>query len=167
MPLALAAPPPEVLWATAFAVAGLLLLAGRGRPEPARPLRERVEPVGGGPSERDVERAIHWLPQAAGFNDRRRAARRAGPPTPVRVAWTPGGTAHDGLVLDRSAGGLCLATDRPHREGAALFVRPEGAAADCPWVAVAVRNCRACKDYFLAGVAFDEPPPLTILLQFG
>jgi hypothetical protein len=85
----------------------------------------------------------------------------------VRVALTPDGHAEEGVVVDRSTGGLCLALDRTYPDGTTLFVRPNVATTDCPWVAVVVRHCRGCRDYQLAGVEFPAPPGWNVLLQFG
>ena len=100
-------------------------------------------------------------------HDRRKSTRRGGPVTAVGVAHTPGGQAEEGVVVDRSAGGLCVALDRPYPDGTTLYLRPEATAADCPWVATVVRHCRGCQDYYLAGVEFPAALPLNVLLQFG
>ena len=170
MSFALAPFPVEVYWASGVTVAAALYVAVRRaarRPPPVRSLRERVEGVDGGPPDEDIDRALHWLPPDPGASDRRKSVRRGGPVTPVRVARTPGGHAEEGVVVDRSTGGLCLALDRLYQDGSTLFVRPDVATADCPWVAVTVRHCRGCRDYHLAGVEFPAPPPWNVLLQFG
>jgi hypothetical protein len=119
----------------------------------------------------DVERMLNWLP-ADGAGERRRSPRRAGPPTPVRVAANSDEDPDDpdatieGLVLNRSAGGLCFAVERPFREGDKLFLWVEDAE-NFPWVPIIVRHCRASEGFFLIGCEFRHSLPLTVLLQFG
>ena len=112
---------------------------------------------------------LNWLPPSAG-GERRRAARRGGPPTGVRVAVVPTSewvATSEGLILDRSADGLCVAVERPFREGDEIYLWSEGAASDFSWVAVVIQNCRDCGGYFLLGCEFRESLPLAVRLQFG
>src|SRR5262249_10895019 len=46
-----------------------------------------------------------------------------------------------GVVLDRSTGGLRIASEVPVPPGCSLQIRAEEATPDTPWVAVAVRAC--------------------------
>jgi hypothetical protein len=115
----------------------------------------------------DIDQLINWLPQDSG-GERRRALRRTGQPTDIRIAISPTDKAIDkGLVLDRATGGLCFAIEKPLREGEVLFLRAAGAAPELPWVAVIVRHCRDCGEYFLIGCQFKESLSLTARLQFG
>jgi hypothetical protein len=131
----------------------------------ARTLQEKVA-SGSNVYGTDLDRMLHWLPQE-GDGERRRALRRSGQLTRIRVARTPGGKAvADGLVLDRSTGGLGFAVEQPFRKGDVVFLWVAGG--DFPRVAVTVRHCRNCGDYFQIGCEFRETGlPLTVLLQFG
>lgn len=145
------------------------VLLGR-RPRTARSLREKVEGKAGADQDADIDGMLNWLPRDGGA-DRRRSPRRAGPPTPIRVAASaeegPDTPLDEALVLDRATGGLCFAIERLLPAGAEVFLRVEGAEPDFPWVPVSVRHCRDCGEFFLVGCRFREQLPLTILLQFG
>jgi hypothetical protein len=117
------------------------------------------------------ERMLQWLPpDVAG--ERRGGIRRAGRPTPVRVATSSDDDPDDpeatieGLVINRSTGGLCLAVEQPFRVEDKIFLWVEDAE-NFPWVPVVVRHCRDCGGYFLVGCEFRHSLPLTVLLQFG
>ena len=117
----------------------------------------------------DIDQMLNWLPQDQAA-ERRRSTRRTGPPTAIRVAPAPTddpGAGTEGLVLDRAPGGLCFAIEQPLATGKEVFLRVEGAEPDFPWVAVTVRHCRDCGEYFLIGCEFGQVLPLNIRLQFG
>src|SRR5436189_5554770 len=89
----------------------------RGRNRPVRTLRDKVAPDAHA-RQVDLDRMLNWLPQEEA--ERRRAPRRGGEPTAIRVAVVPTeqpNAADEALVLDRAAGGLCLAVERPFRQG--------------------------------------------------
>ncbi len=138
----------------------------RPRRSSVRSLREKVADRVGAARAGDVDRMLNWLPPDAG-DARRRSIRRGGPPTAIRVARAPTadpeGTA-EGLVLDRSEGGLCVAVERPVRAGDMVYLR---AAPDSSWVGVVVRHCRDCGGYFLLGCQYPDGLPLADRLQFG
>jgi len=160
------------LWGAVAAVLIPLWLAFLLRPRPraaVRTLRDKVEDKVSGVQIADIDRMLNWLPQD-GAGERRRATRRGGPPTLIRISRIPTGDpalGDEGLVLDRSSGGLCVAAERPFQEGDELYLRVEGAGPDFPWVAVTVRHGRDRGEFFLIGCEFQERLPLTVLLQFG
>jgi hypothetical protein len=136
-----------------------------------RTLRVKVAEKFGGRRSKELESELNWLPPDPGA-DRRRALRRAGPPTPIRVAASAqqgpdAPPADEALVLDRATGGLCFAVECPLPAGGEAFLRVEGSGPDFPWVAVCVRHCRDCGEFFLIGCQFRDKLPLNILLQFG
>jgi hypothetical protein len=155
--------PSGAYWALGLAASATLLVAGRslfGRR--ARTLRERVARPDGAPPPEALDQARERFSA-----DRRREPRRDGPPTPVLLTRSQNCPPGEGVVVDRSSGGLCLAADRPYLEGAALFLRPERATAGFPWVEVVVRHCRGCRDYYLVGVEFFIRPERDVMAEFG
>src|SRR5438045_1766629 len=155
--------------------AALALLAGllwwrRPRPD-RRSLAEKLGSLDGRPGDADIDRALAWLPPEQDLVDRRRALRRTGPPTPIWVSVgygpEPLAGAEEGLVLDRSTGGLCFAAHRPLVVGIDVVLRAGDAPVGSPWVAATVRYCRRCGDCYLVGCAFRGAPPWDVLLLFG
>ena len=162
---------PQLVWTVAAAGAALLLalLLWVARPRHVRSLREKVGDTAGGARDHDIDLVLNWLPPEAG-NDRRRSPRRGGAPISIRVAGLPNGDpreADEGLVLDRSTGGLCFAAHRPFHEGIGVYVRAASAPVGTPWVGVVVRHCRDHGDHFLIGCSFTGTPPWNVLLLFG
>jgi hypothetical protein len=98
--------------------------------------------------------------------DRRQWPRRKGNRLPVLVRGA-GTEPIEAWVLDRSEGGIGLLVDDPIAVGTALSIRPAGASAAVPWLAVEVRVCRSIVGGVALGCHFVEPPPLHILLLFG
>jgi hypothetical protein len=98
--------------------------------------------------------------------DKRRALRRRGNPVPVLVS---DGLIPDvqGLVLNRSRGGLCLCVPHSVEVGQTIAVRtqqfPEGLAA----VQLRVRHCQRKGDGYRLGCQFVEELPWTAILMFG
>ncbi len=109
-------------------------------------------------------------PPIARHDERRRSIRRSGLPTPIQVidpksARKPKPV--EAYVLDRSTGGLRLATETAFAAGTILGVRPGSAPADFDWVKLVVRNCREVGDYFELGCQFELELELSKLLMFG
>ena len=105
----------------------------------------------------------------AGREDRRSSVRRGGEPLKVFVApGTDGAEAGEGLVVDRSRGGLCLVVNEPVEQGSLLRVRaahvPDD---DTQWVPVYVRRCQAQGDSWKLGCQFAENLPWSTILLFG
>ena len=70
-------------------------------------------------------------------------------------------------MLDRSVGGLCVATAKPLAVQTVISVRPASAPNTTPWIAVEVRNCREHDNRWEIGCKFVRTPVWSILLQFG
>ena len=159
-----------VVIAVAVGVIALLAAAVVGRPKRGgRSLLEKVGRRAHRVRFDDIERALYWLPPEVSA-DRRQGSRRSGPGTPIRVCAAPDVeplVTDEGLVLDRSMGGLCFAAHHPFVEGAVLFVRALDVPPGSPWVGVTVRNCRDCGDHVLIGCEFLETLPWNVLLLFG
>ncbi len=100
--------------------------------------------------------------------DQRSFMRRTGNPidvliTDAKVSEPP----RNGLVLDRSLRGLCLAVDSPYDQGSVLSVRPSTAPTTTPWVRVQVKNCREVGNNYELGCEFLQVPPASVLMLFG
>jgi hypothetical protein len=109
-------------------------------------------------------------PPLARHDERRRAIRRTGLPTPVHILeWKANRKAKpaEAYVLDRSTGGLRLAMEKPSAPGTVLAARPGSATPDYEWVKLVVRNCREVGDYFELGCQFESELELSKLLMFG
>jgi hypothetical protein len=110
-------------------------------------------------------------PHATARNDeRRRAIRRGGLPTPILVLDPKAGRrakASEAYVLDRSTGGLRLALEKPVNVGSTILAKPGNAPDGFEWVKVVVRNCREVGDYFEVGCQFETELELNRLLMFG
>lgn len=101
-------------------------------------------------------------------SERRLAVRRQGSLVAVLVADADGkGTPAEGLVADRSVGGLCLQLPAAVAPGTLLSVRPRSAPPIVPWTQVEVRSCRQEGAAWEAGCQFVRTPPWSILIQFG
>lgn len=106
----------------------------------------------------------------ARHDERRRAIRRGGLPTPILIVDPKAGKrakASEAYVLDRSTGGLRLAMERPVQVGSVLLAKPGNAPDDFEWVKVMIRNCREVGDYYELGCQFDTDLELSRLLMFG
>jgi len=108
-------------------------------------------------------------PSVSRHDERRRAIRRAGMPTPVLVVDPRARRAKpvEAYVLDRSTGGLRLALVAPQPVGTQLKAKPSNAPDTFEWVTMVVRNCKETGDYFEVGCQFDTELELSRLLMFG
>jgi hypothetical protein len=138
-------------------LAGLLVLSRRLR----RPVRSVAVAVAD-------DDALTWVPPEQSYADRRGAVRRDGPPVRVVVA---GGDfrngAVDGLVVDRSTGGLRLVLPAGVAPGTTIRVRAANAPDTVGFVPLIVRNCRPENGRFVVGGEFEKTPPWNVLLLFG
>lgn len=73
----------------------------------------------------------------------------------------------DAIVLDRSMGGLCLATPKPLNENQVISVRPTEAPVETPWIQAQIKRCQPVEDYWEVGCQFLKTPPWAQLLLFG
>ena len=112
--------------------------------------------------------ALAWAPPEPSYADRRGAVRRDGPPVRVVVAGAAFRSgAADGLVVDRSTGGLRLLLPAGVAPGTTIRVRAANAPDTVGFVPVIVRSCRPGKDHFDVGAEFEKTPPWNVLLLFG
>ena len=101
-------------------------------------------------------------------SERRRALRRQGRAVQVLISDEAALVPHtEGLVLDRSMGGLRLAVDTPVAENAILSLKATDAPHTTPWVQVRVKTCRQQADRYEVGCEFLRTPSWSILLLFG
>lgn len=100
--------------------------------------------------------------------ERRVAVRRGGNPLPVLLA-DPADTAAalEGTVLDRSRGGLLIASTERRGAGTILRVRPKDAPEDVDWMLIQVRHAQQKNDRWLLGCAFTRKMDWSELLLFG
>lgn len=100
--------------------------------------------------------------------ERRSGVRRRGNPVGVRVAeeWEKEGR-EEGLICDRSTGGLGLELGREVPVETVLKIRPTSAPVTTPWVEVEVRNCRPLNGKYLVGCQFKRTPSWDVMLAFG
>ena len=107
---------------------------------------------------------------SARHDERRRAIRRGGLPTPILIVDAKAGRkarATEAYVLDRSTGGLRLALEAPVQIGSALLTKPSNAPEGFEWVRMTIRNCKEVGDYFEVGCQFETELELSRLLMFG
>jgi hypothetical protein len=116
-----------------------------------------------------VEKALSWAPpEQQSYADRRGAVRREGQPVRVVLASTTfRNGSGDGYVIDRSTGGLKLATQVAVAPGTPIQVRAHDAPDTVGFVTIIVRTCRNNTDYFELGCEFEKTPPWNVLLLFG
>ena len=126
-----------------------------------------------GPAIPPAEKANIALPRDNAARDgqgeeRRRWPRRGGNPTRVLLAGSKGrGEQADGLVVDRSQGGLCLLVNREVARGTILSVRAVHAPEHVPWVEIKAVYIRQVGERWQVGCQFVDAPPLTVILLFG
>jgi PilZ domain len=114
-------------------------------------------------------RSSHWTSPVPTMADRRGSARREGG-SPVKVTLASPvfkGGSHVGYVLDRSTGGLRLASSTGLPVGSSVQVRACHAPDETPWVTILVRSCQPSGKGYEMGCEFDKTPPWSILLLFG
>ena len=129
------------------------LLQRRDAPPPSPPEPEAQEPE---------------TVEDDGKKDNRRLPRRSGRPIEVLVA-RPGETdfPETGVVLNRSAGGLCLLLRHEFAVGTILGVFPSGGSKMTPWTETQVKSCRKHAQEFEVGLQFVKVPPYATLVMFG
>ena len=144
-----------------FAVVLAFLLLGRRQ-------RRAAAIVVSAPADADVNPADVWLPPSKRADERRRSTRRSGVPTPVRITDPQRPKkAFEAFVLDRSTGGLRVASEKPFPSGSNLLIRPSNAPEEVASVTIIVRNCKEVGDYYELGCQFQEELPWHVLLMFG
>jgi len=135
--------------------AGYLVLAGR-RPQAAEPPLETEDLP-------EFDPFVYGSPK-----DKRRALRRQGNPVAVMISDAEVQIRpYQGMVIDRSMGGLCLGVDQEIPVGTVLSIRPARTAELIPWVQVEVRNSRQIDGFYELGRQFVKTPPSAVLWLFG
>ncbi|MCI0460170.1 MAG: PilZ domain-containing protein [Gemmataceae bacterium] len=100
--------------------------------------------------------------------ERREALRRGGNPVAVRLTDSHRDTVTlEGLVQDRSRGGLLVAAPKPAAVGSLCWVRAVHAPEEGEWVPIQIRHCRQQDDRWLWGCKFTCELPWSVLLLFG
>jgi hypothetical protein len=101
----------------------------------------------------------------------RQSSRRQGNPIEVFVAGSEDKKVlEQAYVLDRSLGGLRIATIQELPVGTILSIRPVQAIEIVPWVDLEVRSCRPRHEIpgeFDLGCQFVKLPPYPVMLLFG
>jgi hypothetical protein len=100
--------------------------------------------------------------------EQRKSVRRAGHPIVLLYARAENRkVVQRALVLDRSLGGLRLATDEEVAPGTRLFVLSANATESVPWIEVDVCRNQQVDDSWELNCQFVKTPPWSILLLFG
>jgi hypothetical protein len=103
-----------------------------------------------------------------GSREKRTAPRRRGSQVAVRIATADGNIrTYDGLVVDRSIGGLAIEVRDPVGVGEIMSIRPAHAAPMIPWVQLQVRHLRQIEGGWIVGCQFVQVPPSSVIWQFG
>jgi hypothetical protein len=129
---------------------------------------EKLAAAGAGASVLTGEKALNWEPNSQSYADRRGAVRREGQPVRVTLASnTFRSGACDGYVIDRSTGGLKIASPAAVAPGSTLQVRAVDAPDTVGFVVLLVRSCRKGDGHYELGCEFEKTPPWNVLLLFG
>lgn len=100
--------------------------------------------------------------------EKRQSVRRKGNPVSVLISDATGrAVPWEGVVWDRSLGGLGLMVHSPVAIGTILSVRPAQASTVFPWVQVEVRSCRQEGDSWNLGCQYVRVPHSSLLWHFG
>jgi len=100
--------------------------------------------------------------------EQRKSVRRGGNPVLVLYARAENRkVVQRAVVLDRSMGGLRLATDEEVAPGTRLFVLSAHATESVPWVEMDVCRNQQVEDSWELNCQFVRTPPWSILLLFG
>jgi PilZ domain-containing protein len=100
--------------------------------------------------------------------DKRKWLRRDGSSVPILVTdVATAGPPLEGLVLDRSRGGLLIVLPQAARVGSLLNIRAAHAPDDLARIPIQVRHCRPKGDGWLVGCKFLSELPWGVLLLFG
>jgi hypothetical protein len=99
--------------------------------------------------------------------EKRRWLRRGGNPVEILMVTPAAADPKPSQVLDRSRGGLLIATAHAVDKGTIIKVRACHAPEDLDWIPLEVRHCRQKDDHWLLGCAFRQEHPWSVLLLFG
>jgi hypothetical protein len=117
------------------------------------------------PAKPNRDNGFQIIPQSV---EMRNANRRGGNAVAVFVA-DPQKTEEPqrGWVVDRSAGGLCIAVENPVDAGANLRVRVCNAPVTVPWAELEVKSCRKDGNHWEVGCQYVVTPSYNVLMLFG
>lgn len=100
--------------------------------------------------------------------EKRQAVRRKGNPVSLSISdATARAIPWQGIVVDRSLGGLGLIVHNQVPVGTILSVRPAQSTTIFPWVQIEVRSCRQEGDSWVLGCQFVKVPHSSLLWHFG
>jgi hypothetical protein len=100
--------------------------------------------------------------------ERRSSIRRMGGVIEVRLADAQGVTEiGQGLVLDRSMGGLGLEVNGRVEPGTVVSVRPSRTGQRSPWIQMEIVSCEGEGDCWRVGCKFVRTPPWSVMLLFA
>jgi hypothetical protein len=99
--------------------------------------------------------------------DRRAVPRRKGNTVDVQLSDGSERPPINGVVIDRSQGGIRVMVDEPIAEGTVMKIRPTTGGVTTPWTDVTIRSCRRDGIQYELGCRFDQQPNWNQLLQFG
>ena len=146
----------DILWILC-AIAGLSAAGGA-----VFALRRRFRRAGA--KRLPVAAAVGFPPE----HERRRSPRRAGVALPALLTESNRPESEQPvLIIERSDGGLRLATEWEKQPNTILRIRAGTAPPETPWVAIMVRHCRQANGRWEIGCQFLEPPPWNVLVLFG
>jgi PilZ domain len=120
-------------------------------------------------SKKRLENSVQnlWQPPEGTGADRRASVRREGHPVKVYIQSAAFRRNEEAYVVDRSTGGLKVASIKPLSVGSSMQVRAMNAPENMPWVNLIVRNCRNTGEHYELGCEFEITPPWNVLLLFG
>jgi hypothetical protein len=108
---------------------------------------------------------VHSSASADGASSIRNSLRREGNPIEIK---DHSGKQRAGWVLNRSTGGLGIATDSPVDIASTIKIRSAEYRDVCPWVPLTVQRCtRERGNSWSLGCRFEEQLPWNVLLLFG
>lgn len=100
-------------------------------------------------------------------NEKRSSPRRGNNPIPIIVSVAGSPVPVEGIVLDRSRGGLRLSLPKSVRVGDALTIRPREAPEDVAWFPVEVRHAQMKEGQWVVGCEFTRELAWAEVLIFG
>jgi hypothetical protein len=132
--------------------------------------QDSLDPVSSteGPAGQDSQASRKPAHRSERGRDKRRSLRRGGNPVPVLITDSLNtGEPLQGLVLNRSRGGLFLSVPRKIEVGRVLALRTPDFPDLVASVHVRVRHCKQRGEAWRIGCQFMEELPWSVLLLFG
>ncbi|HEV3235700.1 MAG TPA: PilZ domain-containing protein, partial [Gemmataceae bacterium] len=152
------------IWGTGVPVA-IGLVAALSTLFMGRLVMRKIAPTAEFPAQSDPKDSV---PLTFKSTEMRAATRRGGNAVAVFIADPQrSDEPRRGWVVDRSAGGLCIALDNPVEAGTVLRIRVCNAPVTVPWAEVEVKSCRKDGNQWEAGCKFVVIPSYNVLMLFG